>query len=132
MCLTLIHAPHDLAEGFARVSELAARHELRTRLRLFEAPDLGRDPLRVLRRRDEPSDKHQVVLWDVGANLSGVQAAVRAAIKRPIAEAVELVHCAPIEVLTDATEANALALFNALKQLGAHVEMLGPHDFKQP
>lgn len=128
--LTLIHAPLDLAEGFTRVSELAARHELQTRMRLFEAPDLGQDPLRVLRRLDQPSDRYQVVLWEVGANLSGVQAAVRAAIQCPIAEAVELVHRAPIEVLKDATEANALELVTTLKELGAHAEMLGPHDFK--
>lgn len=130
--LTLTHAPFDLAAGFARVAELAQLYGLKTRTQLFEAPGLGEDPLRVLARRDMPSDRYQVVLWEVGANLSGVQAAVRAATQCSIADAVELVHRAPIEVLKEATEANARALLHTLKELGAHAEMLGPHDFKQP
>ena len=127
--LRLIHVSYDAAVVLQAVGELAARLQLETDVSLFEAPGNGEDPLRSLRAYNITPGDSQVILWQVGARLNDVIRAARSVTGLALAEATELVHRAPIEVLKGVSQREADIAFEALRAAGADVEILGPQHF---
>ena len=127
--LTLVHAPYDPAEALQAIGQLAQHLDLETDVSLIAMPKLGADPLRLLRAYDITPGDSQVILWQVGARLHDVVRAARSVTGLDLAEATELVHRAPIEVLKGVSQREAEIAFEALRAAGADVEILGPQHF---
>lgn len=130
--LRLIHvSQRESASVLHAVGELASRLQLETDVSLFEVPDRGEDPLRSLRAYDVAPGDCQVILWDVGARRNEVIRAARSVTGLSLAEATELVHRAPIEVLKEVSQREAEIAFETLRAAGADAEILGPQHFRR-
>lgn len=129
--LTLVHAPIDPAEALQAIGQLAQRLNLETDVSLLAMPELGDDPLRSLRAYDITPGDSQVILWQVGARLNDVIRAARSVTGLELAEATELVHRAPIEVLKGVSQREADIAFEALRAAGADAEILGPQHLRR-
>ena len=126
--IVLVQAPFDVVEGLRAVDALAAEHQLRARVSLFESPVHGDDPIRAYRAIDPLIGGFDVILWRVGPDVVATQRAMRTALGLETPAIAELVAKAPIELVRDVAEADAERVRALVAESGAEVELVRPES----
>lgn len=119
----------DLVAGVGAVQESLAATPVHTRIRVFEAPREGGDPLECFRgeRRAIPGD-HTVILWKPGPDRASTLKAIRMVVGTGLRDALAVLGSLPAELLVGVNRHEAERAVERLTNVGADAELLTPDD----